>query len=41
MVRLVLSVVWDPIGVYGYKQTLGECDSYAAMILELAEKTKS
>ena len=41
MVRLVLSVVWDPIGVFGYKQALDEYDNYAAMVLEVAEETKS
>jgi len=41
MVRLVLSVVWDPIGIFGNNSTLDEYDNYSASVLEVAEKTKS
>ena len=41
MVRLVLSVVWDPIGVFGHKATLDEYDRYAGRVLEFAKQTKS
>lgn len=40
MVRLVLCVVWDPIGVFGHRNTLDEYDSYAERILQLAERTR-
>ena len=41
MVRLVLSVVWDPISVFGHASTLDEYDSYASRVLKAAEFTKS
>jgi len=35
MVRLVLSVCWDPIGVFGHRNTLDEYDSYVKAVCDL------
>ena len=35
MVRLALIAVWDPIGVFGYPQTLDEYDSYVLPVVRL------
>ena len=40
-VRLVLCVCWDPIGVFGHRQTLDEYDSYVGPICQLLRKGAS
>ena len=37
IVRLILSVMWDPLSVFGYRNTLAEYDRYASQVLEYAE----
>jgi hypothetical protein len=37
MVRLVLIVDWDPIGVFGHPRALDEYDSYAEGIVSLMQ----
>lgn len=34
-IRLVLLVDWDPLGVFGYVETMDEYDSYAVAIYDL------
>lgn len=41
MVRLVLITTWDPIGVFGYPQTLNEYDRYVPPVVELLSKGPS
>jgi hypothetical protein len=35
VVRLVLIIEWDPIGVFGYRDTLDEYDNYAWSVVKL------
>lgn len=34
MVRLILIVDWDPIGVFGHKSTLDEYDNYVSAVVD-------
>ncbi len=34
-IRLVLLVDWDPLGVFGYVETMDEYDSYAVPVYDL------
>lgn len=35
LIRLILLVDWDPIGIFGYPRAMNEYDSYAAAIYDL------
>lgn len=38
MVRLILIVDWDPIGVFGHRNTLNEYDSYVSTVVMKLEE---
>lgn len=41
IVRLILIVDWDPIGVFGHRSTLNEYDSYAFAVAEVLKQDAS